>query len=227
MIAIAKHEFWQLFKSVKSILVIVILLGASYFVSKNGAELLALIDGREGDKEVYYSGLALILLLFGPLFTFALSHDVINREVSNKTIRFLLTRTSHANILIGKLLGVLSFWFVCLACCYVVIIIYAKHVELYLFLQMMLLLLFSVSLAFLLSVIVTKPFMSMFISVVLGLALPVVSLLLVSTEKWWGLFGYITPYQYLQNDDWKIIFMVLIGSAIMGLTYIVFKRRAY
>ena len=140
MIAIAKHEFWQLFKSVKSVLVIVILLGASYIVSKNGAELIALIDEGAGANEVYYSGLALILLLFGPLFTFALSHDVINREVSNKTIRFLLTRTSHANILIGKLLGILSFWFVCLACCYVVIIFYAKHVELYLFLQMMLLL---------------------------------------------------------------------------------------
>ena len=227
MIAIAKHEFWQLFKSVKSILVILILLGASYYASKNGTELIAFINDGGDDKEVYYSGLSIVLLLFGPLFAFALSHDVINREVSSKTIRFLLTRTSHANILIGKLLGVLSFWFLCLVCSYAVIIIYAKHVELYLFLQMMLLLLFSVSLAFLLSVIVSKPFMSMFISIVLGLALPIVGLLLISTDKWWRLFGYITPYQYLQNDDWKIVFMFLIGSAIIGLTYIVFKRRAY
>jgi len=67
----------------------------------------------------------------------------------------------------------------------------------------------------------------MFISTVLGLVLPIASLLLISTDKWWGLFGYITPYQYMQNDDWKIVFMLLIGSAIMGLTYIVFKRRAY
>ena len=227
MIAIAKHEFWQLFKSVKSILVILILLSSSYFVSQNGAELIAFLNDGGEDKEVYYSGLSIVLLLFGPLFAFTLSHDVINREVSSKTIRFLLTRTSHANILMGKLLGVLSFWFVCLVCSYMVIIMYARHIEFYLFIQMMLLLIFSVSLAFLLSVGVSKPFMSMFISTVLGLALPIVSLLLISTDKWWGLLGYITPYQYMQNDDWKIVFMLLIGSAIMGLTYIVFKRRAY
>lgn len=227
MIAISKHEFWQLFKSVKSILVILILLCSSHFVSQNGAELIAFLNNGEEDKQVYYSGLSIILLLFGPLFAFTLSHDVINREVSSKTIRFLLTRTSHANILIGKFLGVLTFWFVCLICSYLVIIMYAKYIDFYLFIQMMLLLLFSVSLTFLLSVVVSKPFMSMFISTVLGLTLPIVSLLLIITDKWWGMFGYLTPYEYLQNDDWKIIFVLLIGLAIIGFTYIVFKRRAY
>lgn len=227
MITISKHEFWQLFKSVKSILVILILLCSSYFVSQNGAELIAFLNNGEEDKQVYYSGLSIILLLFGPLFAFTLSHDVINREVSSKTIRFLLTRTSHANILIGKFLGVLTFWFVCLICSYLVIIMYAKYIDFYLFIQMMLLLLFSVSLTFLLSVVVSKPFMSMFISTVLGLTLPIVSLLLIITDKWWGIFGYLTPYEYMQNDDWKIIFVLLIGLVIIGFTYIVFKRRAY
>ena len=227
MLAIAKHEFWQLFKSIKSILVIVILIGSSYYASKYGGELIALLNGGMEDKKVYYSGLVLILVLFGPLFALSLSHDVINREVSNKTIRFLLTRTSHANILIGKLIGVLSFWFVCLTCSCAVIVMYAKHVDMYLMLQMMMLLVFSVSLTFMLSAIVSKPIMSMFLSTVIGLALPIIGLLLISTDKWWGLFGYLTPYQYLQNEDWKIVFMLLIGAAIIGLTYIVFKRRAY
>lgn len=227
MVAIAKHEFWQLFKSIKSILIVVILIGSSYYVSKNGADLIALLNDGGDDKEVYYSGLSIVLMLFGPLFAFALSHDVINREISSKTIRFLLTRTSHGNILLGKLLGVISFWFVCLVCSYSIIVFYAKHVDYFLFVQMMLLLLFSISLAFLLSVVVTKPFMSMFISTVLGLALPIVSVLVMASEKWWGVFEYMTPYYYLMDDDWKIVFMLFIAMAIIGLTYSVFKRRTF
>lgn len=227
MLAIAKHEFWQLFKSFKSIVVIVILVGASYFASKHGADIIQLFNDGVDDKSIYYSGLALILILFGPLFAFSLSHDVINREVSNKTIRFLLTRTSHANILIGKFIGVLSFWFVCLMLSCAVIVMYAKHVDVFLILQMMMLILFSVCLTFLLSVIVSKPFMSMFLSTIFGLALPIVSLLFISTNKWWGVFGYITPYEYLQHEDWKILFMSVVGAVVLSATYFIFKRRAY
>lgn len=227
MLAIAKHEFLQLFKSFKSILVILVLICASYFVAKNGVQLIEILDlGGEG-QDVYYVGLSFVLLIFGPLFAFTLSHDVINREVYSKTIRFLLTRTSYANILFGKLIGVLAFWFVCLVLSNIIIIFYAKNLDLYLFLQMMLLILFSVSLTFLLSAIITKPFMSMFLSVVIGIALPIVGSLLYYTDKWWGVIGYLTPYQYLYKEDWKIVIVFLISAAIMWITYIVFKRRAY
>lgn len=227
MLAIAKHEFWQLFKSIKSILIVLILIGSSYYVSKNGAEIVSFINDGRDDQQIYYSGLSIVVMIFGPLFALALSHDVINREISSKTIRFLLTRTSHAEILLGKWLGVMGFWLACLICSYSTIIFYAKHVEWFLFVQMLLLLLFSISLAFLLSVVVTKPFMSMFISTVLGLALPIGSVVVMSSEKWWGKFQYITPYYYMVEDDWKIVFVVLIGVAIMGLTYTVFKRRVF
>lgn len=227
MLAIAKHEFWQLFKSFKSIVVILILIGSSYYASKYGADLIQLFNDGKDDKGFYYSGLALVTILFGPLFAFSLSHDVLNREVSNKTIRFLLTRTSHANILAGKVIGVLAFWFVCIALSCTVIIMYAKHFDFYIVLQVLMLMLFSVTLTFLLSAVITKPFMSMFLSTIFGIALPIISLLLMSTEKWWGVFGYITPYQYMEHESLNILIVVAIGAAILAVTYIVFKRRAY
>lgn len=227
MLAIAKHEFWQLFKSFKSIVVIIILIGSSYYASKHGADIIRLFNDGVEDKGIYYSGFALVLILFGPLFAFSLSHDVLNREVSNKTIRFLLTRTSHANILVGKVIGVLSFWFVCLMLSCAVIVMYAKYVDFYIVLQMMMLMLFSVSLTFLLSAVISKPFMSMFLSTVFGIALPIVGLLLMSTKKWWGIFGYITPYQYMEYENLQILIMIAVGAAIIAMTYIVFKRRAY
>lgn len=225
MLAIAKHEFWQLFKSVKSILVVLILVGSAFYVAKNGAELIALFNEGVEDQKIYYSGLSLVLMLFGPLFALALSHDVLNREISGKTLRFLVTRTSRAHILAGKWLGVMGFWVACLIFAYALIIFYARHIEWLLFGQMLLLVLFSVSVAFLLSAVVAKPFVSMFVSTVLGLAIPIASLIVISTDKWWSVFQYVTPYYYMVEDDWKIVAVFGVSAVLMGLTYSVLKRR--
>lgn len=106
--AITKKEFFQLFKSVKSIIMIVVLLVSSYYFAKYTERLVPILE-LEQTSSWYAGGLLIILLLFGPLFVMSLSHDVLNRELSERTMRFLVTKTSKANILFGKFLGVWIF----------------------------------------------------------------------------------------------------------------------
>ena len=81
MWAISVKEFQSLFKSIKSIIVILIVCGASYgiahIVSQLGGQLTSaqIQDGANG-------GILVMLLGFGPLFISSLSHNVINQEIA-------------------------------------------------------------------------------------------------------------------------------------------------
>src|SRR5690625_2437275 len=58
------------------------------------------------------SVISLILMVLGFLFAFAISHDLINKEIELKTIRLLITKTSSLKLMLGKFLGTLLFWIV-------------------------------------------------------------------------------------------------------------------
>ncbi|HDR8278017.1 TPA: ABC transporter permease subunit, partial [Bacillus cereus] len=113
MFGICFREFYNLFKSIRSIIFILIMFSTTLVV----ANFLKNFDGNLkelGLDNAYVGGLLFLILLFGPLFVMTLSHDLINRESHNRTIRFLVTKISRDKIILGKFLGVLLFWFVCL-----------------------------------------------------------------------------------------------------------------
>ena len=228
MFAIAKYEFWQLMKSVKSIIIIILLLLSSYYVAKNGQLLAGFFQlNTEESSKIYTIGISFLLIAFGQLFVVALSHDVINREGASRTMRFLITRTSHERIFFGKFFGVVAFWGVCLTISFIVITFFAKSFDSLVFSQLICLLIFYIALVFALSVVITRPMMSMFLGIVIGLALPIFYLYIEATEKWWSFLKYISPIHYLVKDDWSIFILLVEGMLIIIATLWLFKRREY
>src|SRR5690606_30902758 len=111
MYTLAKREFINLFKGIKSIIVVVILLITSYYSAKFSNLLMSGIELTAKEAEnIHTFGLLGLMLLFGQLFVTGLSHDSINRETHERTIRFLVTRTSRTSIIIGKFIGIWMFW---------------------------------------------------------------------------------------------------------------------
>lgn len=207
MYVIGKREFFSLFKGIKSIIIIAMLLVTSYYSAKfsnllaSGMELTA----REAEN-IHTVGLLTLIVIFGQLFVMGLSHDSLNRETHERTIRFLVTRTSRTSIIFGKFFGIWLFWLICLTVSFLLISIFAQKIDVFIFSQTMSLLTYQIALTILLSVLIPKPGFTMFLGIVVGLAFPILGFWVAYTSNVWVSWTkFITPYYYLiSSGSWMI-----------------------
>ena len=156
----------------------------------------------------------------------SLSHDSINRETHERTIRFLVTRTSRTSIIVGKFFGIWMFWFICLTVSFLVTSIFAQRIDVFLFSQTLSLLTYQIALTILLSVLIPKPGITMFLGIVLGIALPIFGLWVEFTSNVWVSWTkFITPYYYLLREDYTFLVIVLLAGMMLVIANLIFKRR--
>lgn len=180
MIAIGKQEFFDMFKSIKSLIIIALLLITSYFSAKYSDIIGTAASLTEQEmKDVYTVGLVFLLIFFGQLFVTSLSHDMINKESHDRTMRFLVTRTSRSQIVVGKFSGVWLFWFSCIFISFLIISIFSSQFHFLIFSQAIALVTYQISLTIFLSVAIAKPSITMFLGVVIGLLYPIFNFWLV------------------------------------------------
>ena len=227
MYIIGKREFFSLLKGIKAIIIIAILLVTSYYSAKYSNLLMSGIEltAREAEN-IYTVGLLALILLFGQLFVMGLSHDTINRETNERTMRFLVTRTSRTSIIFGKFLGIWLFWFVCLTVSFLLISIFAQKIDVFIFSQTMSLLTYQIALTFLFSVLIPKPGFTMFLGIVVGLAFPIIGFWVSFTSNVWvSWIKFITPYYYLNREDYTFLVIVLLAGIMLMIANLIFKRR--
>ncbi|USG63928.1 ABC transporter permease [Brevibacillus ruminantium] len=225
MWAICQHEFFRLFKSVKSLITIAFITGVSYWISdalRQAASMFSEAEFARGPA----LGVFGFLLLLGPLFVFSLSHDVVNRELAGRTIRFLVTRISRHQIVMGKFLGVALFWLVCLLLSFGVVLITAHSFDGKAFWQCLSFLLYFVALTLLLSILIPLPRYTMFLGVVLSLGMPFLGLWSVFSEhptaKW---LTYLLPYVFIEKGSaWTGILWLYAGLFLLASLFL-FQRR--
>lgn len=227
MFTISKKEFSNLFTSVMSLLIIALLLITSYYSAKFSDLLAATAELTASEAEnVHTAGLLFLLVGFGQLFVMGLSHDTINRELHERTMRFLVTRTSRISVVLGKYLGIWLFWFVCVLISFLVISIFALKIDLFIFSQTISLLTFQIALTVFLSVLVPKPAYTMFLGVVAGLAIPLLGIWVVfSNNHWIAWLKYISPYYYLFNDDYSFLVIFGLAAVVLLAALLLFRRR--
>lgn len=234
MWVIAKHESLQLLKSVKSILVLLFLLGCAYAgvsvteLLKSSFDMMHENDlSVSGSEAMIHSiGLSFAILIFGPLFAFIITHDVMNRDIEQRTMRFLITKTERQKIVLGKVMGHLIFWFTIITLSYLLIFILSGYFSFLAFFQSASFISVFVGLALILSLIIKKPIFSSFISILLGIAFPILSFWTMFSDKWiLSIFKYATPYNYLEDDS--IIFFVnfALTAVYIVLAIYLFRKK--
>ncbi|MCR8645251.1 hypothetical protein NV379_21580 [Paenibacillus sp. N1-5-1-14] len=229
MLGIARREFLKLFKSFRAIAVIAIMLLVAY----NGAKLMSSVIllgelGVGSSSNSLYTGIIYILmLLLGFLFVFSISHDTLNKEMELQTIRYLVTRTSRLSVFLGKCIGIIVFWMCCILLTYGVLSYFAKQILVVDFLVLMSFISYMIGLNMLLSMVIPKSSLSMFIAIVLGIAMPVLGLMALGSDKLWlQVTDYILPYYYLKQDAmWFKSIPFLQGVVFAGVAYMLFRRR--
>ena len=205
MWAITKREFWNLIKSVRALIIILLFSAGSIWVTNS----LSKVSGQL-DVEEYYASLRLLVLIFGFLFATILSHSCFNGEVETKTIRLLLTKVSKTSIVIGKMLGASLFWLVCLTGSFIFISAVGKVFhpsELFIAFSTMA---YFNSIILLVSVVTAKPSRSNFVGLIFALLLPGLGLYATLTAT--------SPLHFLQY--FFPYFYLLQGVEFMGVTMI-------
>ncbi|WP_027410273.1 ABC transporter permease [Anoxybacteroides tepidamans] len=225
MRAIIEKEFKSLFKSFKSIAVILFFLIVSFAASKFFSNNLELLQQNQGES-VYASSIRALVMFFGFLFVLSLSHDVMNREVENQTIRFLVTKSSRNAIVIGKFLGIFLFWFVCVLSSFTVIALFAGQLFVFDFLKMICFLAYAIGVTMLLSLVVKKPSHTTFIGILLGIAIPVLGIWSIASKQFvLKIVKYVLPYYYIMKGSYYTFIPACFAALMLLIALAVFKRR--
>ncbi|HWI46776.1 MAG TPA: ABC transporter permease subunit [Rummeliibacillus sp.] len=225
MIAIAKKEFIEMTKSFKSLFIISLLVLTSYFMSKFVSKNLV---GLGADTNEYVSATRLLILLFGFLFVLMLSHDLMSRETSTKTIRFLITKTSRTNIILGKFLGVAAFWLFSLGISITIVSFFAKDFLWFTFLQLYSFLIFAIGLCLLISTLAKTTSMSMLLGLAISFVAPIIGMWSMFSEKTWlKPFKLLLPYQYQIKENGLVLIPLVIGFIFVTVSIWYFKRGDY
>ncbi|MDE5053989.1 ABC transporter permease subunit [Niallia taxi] len=227
MFEIGKREFLQLCKGVKSVLIILLFLVTSYYSAKFAEPLAEVTEMTAKEAaQAHVAGLIFLILIFGQLFVTSLSHDSINREIHERTMRFLVTKTTRLSILLGKFLGIWMFWFVSLFLSYLIISIITKKVSILMFSQTMSLLTFQVAFVLLLSVLIRSPGITMFFGIISSLIFPIIGgWLMLTSNPAISWLKYITPYYYMEKEDYKFLIIFVFAAVLIYLADLVFKRK--
>lgn len=227
MRTICLHEFKNLFKSIRSVLIILLMSGVTIGIASLMSKFAEQIE-ELGLGGVYMAGLFALLLIAGPMFVTGLSHDVINKETHSRTIRFLVTKTSRNQIVLGKFLGVLLFWLVCLAISVLLLIPFAKTFYYLELLELIIFISYFVSLSLFLSTVISKPGLTMFVGIILSVALPILGVwgIAAPDNNLLKIINFITPYYYLSLESRLLFYLLLpIFSAILVSSSLFILRR--
>ncbi len=229
MWAIAKHESIGLLKSIKSILILVFLLSSAYagiWIASKTQNAFGLFPDDE--TKIFTAGLSFTIFSFGPLFAMILSHDAFNREIEHRTMRFIVTKIRRTDIVLGKALGHLLFWITMLIASNGLIFMFSKTYSARDFIETVSFISTFVAFALLLSMLIRKPILSSFLSMLFGIAIPTLSLWAIFSDKWYiSYFKYVTPYYYVYKESMFFLVNFAFVALLIVMTIFIFKRRDF
>lgn len=227
MLSVAIHELKKQIKSIKSILVILIIFAITIAVASVGEKYENLIEMGAGSN-VYTLGLTMTILIAGPLFTLSLSHNIVNEEIRTRTIRFIATKTSRSNIIIGKYLGIVFFWIICLSISMILISLFSHNIYIEKAMISFSFIAYFIGMTVLLSTLVGNPVMTNLLGITLSIVMTIFGLWGTLTENIiLKIFSYITPYHYFIHEENSLLayIPILFSVIFIVLSIIIIRKR--
>lgn len=224
MLTVLKKEYIYLLRSIKAIIIVLIFVLFSYYISNLLLKYLAL----KLDENSLYSSIKLLVAVFGFLFVSVLSHNAINKEIELKTIRLMVTKISRAEFFIGKYLGTLLFWYSCLTVSYVLISLIGGMFGLYSYCLIIVLITYFVSLSFFLSTVISKSAVSNFVGLILGLVIPIFGIWSVdTTNPIWSHLKYLFPYYYMMKEGAYLLILLVLSVGMIGTATLLLDGKEF
>lgn len=225
MLALWMREFNYLCKGIKSVVLLSLFVGFTYMIASLSDYFPFLTQNTESSSSLS-GGLKFLILFFGFIFVSMVSHDTINKEIDTQTIRFLVTKTSRISIVLGKFLGILSFWILVTTLSYIPAVLKAQHIDFFDYLKLIQYLFVMVSVTIFLSSVVVKPFYSLLFGLCFGVVYPAVGMVSMIKEGFiWDQIRYISLFNYIKDTNGGLYFPFMASALLVILSIIVFQRR--
>lgn len=225
MLAVAKNELLKHFKSIKSIIIILIFVLVSYYTSKFFKTNISSLGFK--DANAFYSVIRLMVFLLGYIFASTLSFNCINKEIELKTIRLVINKISKIKFFLGKFIGVALFWFLCLFISFLIISILANTFSLNIFFMILICMFYFIAIVFFLSTVIEKQSISNFMGIIFGFAIPILGLWssISNSNFFLKVIKYIFPYYYLLNGGFYLIGPIIIGCILIVISILILNRK--
>ncbi|MFE4037094.1 MULTISPECIES: ABC transporter permease subunit [unclassified Priestia] len=228
MLAIARKEFISSFKSFKSVVIILFLITVSTYTANVLKNKLSITTALSQGGSTYTSAISFLLLLFGFLFVFMISHDVINRELETQTVRLLVTKISRSKIILGKFLGVFLFWAFTILISFILISLIAKDWFWIDLITLIIFVTYPIALNILISTIIVRPTASLFIAIFISIFLPLLGIYSsLDDSSTMYIFKYILPYYTIINQSFLMIIPLIISFFFIAISIILFNRKDF
>lgn len=230
MLAIMKREFIDVVKSIRSILILLFITFTAYqaasFLNNNLGMFRELLLEGVTESELYTLSVSFIVIAFGFLFGFTISHQAINKEMELKTIRLIVTKRSMKEIMIGKMLGHFAFWLLTITLSYLLIFMVTKSWSIHNYLSSVMIMFYVVNAAFLLSTLVKKSLATMFLGMFLGVVIPIIGMLSTASDKWYFLpFKYLLPFYYTDQHILMLLIPIVIAIGLFIIATVLMEKR--
>lgn len=222
MISVALEEFKRVLKSIRTIIIILIFVLFSYGMS---SALANFNTNTNSNISAAYSSIRLLVFILGYLFVSILSNNCINKEIETGSINFVLSKISRCNFIIGKFIGILLFWSVCIGTSFSVISFLNHQINFSIFLMLLCVITYYISLCILFSVLISKSSITNFLGLVIGIIFPILGLFVTLSNEWYSFFKYLFPYEYILKGDFFIIVPLLISSIFLSIAILKFSRK--
>lgn len=221
MFAVAKEEFRNLAINIKMILLVILIALFNYNISNMLTSQLS-IDGIPKA----YAGLRIIFFILGYLLISIFSHSVLNKEIADGTLKFILSKVSREEFIVGKFLGIFLFWTMCMLINISMLSILGVTFSFYILWMLCSAVSYFISIVMLLSVLIKKENFSNFMGLFVGILFPTIGLYVTeSSNMLVKYFQYIFPYFYLLKGGIYITIPYILSFILLLFVVIIFNKK--
>lgn len=222
---IIKEQLISSFKSIKSIILILILSLISYTVtiSANKIPLMSTNSSQITVSNTIFS----LLSILGVFFTLQIFGGNLTKEIDSQSIRYILPYVNRWKIIISKVISYQLYWTIIL----IIPLLTVSIVKQQLFfpitdlISMLAFFLYINSVALLTSVIAKNEKSSTFIGIVISITVVFIGLWsIISNNIILKIASWLLPFRYI-TFSWEIVILLAISAGIITMSIIIFNKK--
>jgi len=224
-ITLIKEQLFSSLKSVKSIVLILLLSLISYAVANNFTQLPLLASGTNtlSVSDIIFA----LLSVLGVFFTLQMFGGNLTREIETQSIRYVLPYVKRYEIILAKIIAYQLFWLIILAISLLILSI-SRH-EFFFpvtdLISMFGFFLYINAIALLTSVVVKKEKSSTFIGIVISILIVFIGIWsILSHNIMLKALSWLLPYRYM-TFNWDIIVLFVLSFILIIASIVIFNKK--
>ena len=228
MLQLIRQEFLNKFLSLKTIVLVVFLTWAAYD-SASTAETIEIVLGTGESSSPYILAFKYMLALIGYLLITIFTYDAVSKDAETRSLRLLLPMMKREELIIGKYLANILYWFAVTIVPMLTITVIAQQFFIAEYLAVFLFICTSVSLVFLISAVLLSSRWTLLINIIIGILMPIWVVIAFFGENLTSHIARFTApgYMLVEREPHLILIQLVFILISLFIVVALFRKRDY